>query len=166
MKFVDRGEAILWLSSRGITDPKGRILEAAFPRKAAISFDKDSGRKVLDAKGLVFQFGKFDEWMLLVDAFGICPDYENWSLFDSYRQSLGETRPLRESPGHIFSHDDKDAASSLLAMVLIFPWDAIWASSSGEVVVRILHDERAYIYAGEGEGSEEDPFVVISSWLG
>lgn len=164
MRIVGKEEAIRWLSSRGITDSEGRIREAAFPRKAAINFEEDSGAKVAKARGLVYQFRELDESMLLIDDFGICPDYENWSLFDGYRRSLGETRPLSESPGHIFSCDEKDVASSLLAMVLIFPWDAIWASSNGEVVVRILHDERADIYGSESEGAEEDPFTVISQW--
>lgn len=164
MRIVDKEEATGWLSSRGITDSEGRIVEEAFPRKASISIDKDSGRKVLDAKGLVYQFAKFAEWMLFIDGFGLCPDLENWDLFNVYRRSLGETRSLSESPGHLFSSDENDVASSLLAMVLLFPWDAIWASSSGEVVVRILHDERADVYGREGEESDEDPFTVISKW--
>ncbi len=63
MRIVDKEEAIEWLASGGSRTPKG-VLEAAFPRKATISVDKDSGRKVLNAKGFVYQFGKFDEWML------------------------------------------------------------------------------------------------------
>lgn len=163
MRIVDKAEAIQWLSSRGMTDSQGRVLEAAFPRKATHYLPGDSGRKTAIAKALGHRLSKLDESILWIDEWGIWPDCENWPLFEGYRRSLGERRLLDDSPGHIFVPSDEDTVFSLLSMVLYFSWGAVFASSSGEAI-RISHDEWVDVYGKNPTESEDDIFAV-AKWF-
>jgi hypothetical protein len=77
MRIVDNAEAIEWLSSRGITDPKGKMLGAGFPRKATYYLPGDSGRKTAIANALVYRLSRFDESILWINEWGIFPSGEN-----------------------------------------------------------------------------------------
>lgn len=164
MRIVDKTEAMEWLSLRGITDSEGRIAKSLFPRQATRYIEKDSGAKTGFARVLASHFSEFDESMLWIDEWGIWPTSENHDLFNGYRQSLGETRPVRDRPAHICTPTDEAAVFSLLSMVLYFVWGAVLAASSGEVVVRISHDEWVDVYAKDVTEHEEDLFATVKAW--
>ena len=162
MRIVDNAEAIEWLSSRGITDPKGKMLGAGFPRKATYYLPGDSGRKTAIALALGHRLSKFDESILWIDEWGIWGPCENWPLFYGYRQYLGETRPTEEAPGHIFVPSDEDIVFALLSM-LYFSWGAVFASSSRETI-RISHDEWVDVY-GKDLGVPENDIFAVAKWF-
>ncbi|MCL5257021.1 MAG: hypothetical protein M1319_04390 [Chloroflexi bacterium] len=167
MKIVDKVESIKWLASKGVIDSEGTILRSSFPRQATYYITSlDSGAKTVIARTLMLQFAKFDESMLWIDEYKVWPAAENWNLFDGYRRSLGERKPLWERPGHIFAPGDGETVFSLLCMVLYFIWGAIVAPASGELVVRISHDDWIDIYAKEDMGAEEDTFTVVGNVIG
>ena len=77
-------------------------------------------------------------------------------LFDGYRRSLGEARPLIEAPGHIFAEADAVALQTLVAISLYFFWDAVLVEGTAQFITRLSHDEYLDIYA-----QEEDRFEKI-----
>jgi hypothetical protein len=63
------------------------------------------------------------------------------ALFNGYRRSLGETRHVVDSPGHIFEQSDLQYLECLLDLALYFYWDSILIEGAGSLVVRTSHDE-------------------------
>lgn len=149
MKFVDRVDSIQWLSSRGLSDGEGNVLSSKFAKKAWYLVPEDSGAKTIIARALALQFKQFGEGLLWIDEYLVWPSAENWPLFDGYRRSLGEGRPLWERQGHIFTPSDNDALFALLSMTLYFVMGAKLAPSSGELLIRISHDEYIDVYSRE-----------------
>ena len=63
------------------------------------------------------------ECLLWVTAFGIFPSNENLHLYYRLRQSYGDSRLLREAPGHLFlQHEGADLAS-FLQLGIVNGWD-------------------------------------------
>lgn len=81
------------------------------------------------------------ELTLDITGWMVWPSCEHFDLFDRYRQSLGETRPLWEAPVHVFNDSEKAVFGSILCMVLYFSWDAeIWCPTAG-IYLSIDHDD-------------------------
>lgn len=106
----------------------------------------DSGEKTFFARYIADVLKAFDEAIVWIDEFMVWPSAENWPLFHGFRRSFGETRVLIDAPGHLVTPADSDAVFSLLSMVLYFVWGAIAAPGSGDLLIRISHDEMADIY--------------------
>jgi hypothetical protein len=106
-----------------------------------------------------------------ITRWGTGPSIENMTLFDGYRKSLGESRPLgspysqklvepsgyRKSlgesrplgsaPGHIFRQAHLPQLECLLGLTLYFHWDASLFTASGAVILRLSTAERVTIFA-------------------
>jgi len=72
---------------------------------------------------------------LYVTGWGVAT--EHLDLFDGYRRSLGEKRPLIEAPVHLFDRTDEDAFISILCMVFFFSWDASVFDLAGRLLLNI-----------------------------
>lgn len=86
------------------------------------------------------------ECLLWVTDFGIFPSNENLHLYYRLRQSYGDSRLLREAPGHLFlDYEDADLASFLQLGIVngwdmhLFPELAYGESDTARAV--ICHDE-------------------------
>jgi hypothetical protein len=71
----------------------------------------------------------------------VWPSSQHMPLFTRFRQALGESRPLIEAPGHVVSASDSGDAVSVIATLLLFPWDCYGISASGRDAFYISHDE-------------------------
>lgn len=79
--------------------------------------------------------------LIYFKTWNIWPSAENFDLFDGYRRSLGEHRPLSESQVHLFVPGDQATFTSILSMGLYFVWDVDVFDTSGEILVTFSHDE-------------------------
>jgi len=153
MRIVDRSTTIAWMGGEGLlpVKDKGRLEDFLGPANFAIPCD--SGKKAVLSRAIVSWLreapsdGKQSEGLLWIDEYGIWPSGEIWCLFDGFRRSLGEHRPLYERPGHFFTDQDLPQVEALLAMVLYFSWGAVLVSQQRHLVVRISHDEQASFFA-------------------
>ena len=75
---------------------------------------------------------------LYVTCWGIAT--EHLDLFDGYRRSLGEKRPLIDAPVHLFERTDEDDFISVLCMVFFFSWDASVFDLAGRSLLQTSHD--------------------------
>ena len=57
------------------------------------------------------------------------------------RAAFGETRPLIETPGHVFSVDEFVDARAFWTLPIIFGWDAMLFPESSDYFVFNSHDE-------------------------
>jgi hypothetical protein len=97
--------------------------------------------------GLQIALSKLFGYLLLRES-PVCLYLTDWSigtehfdLFEGYRRSLGETRPLIEAPVHVFQKGDEDTFISFLCLVFFFSWDAWVFDIPSTYVVRMSHDE-------------------------
>jgi len=141
MRIIDKRETMSWLSERGLLDPRGKLLLSRFLAPIHLRIPSDSGKKTALSKVIASFCDATDEALLWINEFGIWPSSEDRHLFEGFRRSLGEDRPLHEKPGHLFSGEDLDAVGSLLALVLYFCWGAVFISTARGVVITISHDE-------------------------
>ena len=106
-----------------------------------VPYDGDSGAKVSMARFLFSLVAPDPETLILVDDWAVWPSSQHMPLFTRFRQAVGESRPLIESPGHIVTATDSDDAVSIVATSLLFIWDCSGISSSGRDAFYISHDE-------------------------
>lgn len=141
MRIIDRDKTKHWLSQRDLLDSTGEPSFSEFFQVIDSAFPTDSGRKTALSRLLVSFFDTDEEALLWINEFGIWPSSEDRYLFEGFRSFLGESSPVHEKPGHIFSKDDLDAVRSLVAMVLYFVWGGIMYSPAKGLTIRISHDE-------------------------
>jgi hypothetical protein len=76
-----------------------------------------------------------------ITATGIWPSSENMALFDGYRRSFGENRPIHAAPAHVFDGSDLVQLECLLDLALYFYWDSLLFEGPEGVAVKTSHDE-------------------------
>jgi len=146
MRIIDKEETIRWLSQRGLLDPTGKPSFSKFFQVMDFAIPVDSGRKTALSRIIVSFFEYDDEALLWINEFGIWESSEDRYLFQGFRRSLGESSPLHEKPGHVFSKGDLEATRSLVAMTLYFVWGGILFSPAKNLAIKISHDEFITIY--------------------
>lgn len=145
MQFLTPEEWQAWCSQRHIP-----LREAGWLRPdlrtdyfhiVDVPYQGDSGAKVSLAHVLFSLVAPDPETLILVDDWGVWPSSQHMPLFTRFRQGLGETRPLIETPGHLVFADESDDAISIIATSLLFIWDCYGISSSGRNAFYVSHDE-------------------------
>jgi hypothetical protein len=158
MRFLSFSECVNWCSERGISTPTGdhshapAIEEPEF-HFADLPYDIDSGRKVACAEHLYSLVEPSPETLLWLTAWSVWPSSQHMPLFDRFRQSLGEFRPLIEAPGHLVTAADADDARSIIAVSLLFLWDCFGISASGREAFKVSHDEYCWFASRDSENA-------------
>jgi hypothetical protein len=101
----------------------------------------DSGVKTSIARHLADILLQNIELFIYIKAWKVWPSAENFDLFDGYRRSLGEQRPLWEAQVHLFAPGEQAAFMSVLGMGLYFVWDVKVFDARGSLVLTFSHDE-------------------------
>jgi hypothetical protein len=123
------------------------------PRSKGGGFDslrhalpRDSGKKVALTKCL-YNFVRMERRVLVL--------LNNWQVFPSsghvplvlrVRQALGESRPLVEFPGHLFSSDEHEDGISVVLVSAQFFWDCFVVGESATTFFFLSHDEYYEFY--------------------
>jgi hypothetical protein len=145
MKILSEAEGQDWLRRNcQIDDAK---LTYFFGQSVAYLIPPDSGRKTALARLLRGCLKYGTEGVFWITGWGVWPSSENIGLFDAYRKSLGEQRPLHDAPFHIFTEADATELECLLDLALYFFWDAILIDGLHTTAFRISHDEYIELYA-------------------
>jgi hypothetical protein len=101
----------------------------------------DSGAKTSIARELAGLLLQNSELFLYISGWMVWPSAEHFDLFDGYRRSLGERRPLREAQIHVLSRGEEPILTSILAMGLYFVWDVQIFDARGSMLIEFSHDE-------------------------
>ena len=118
---------------------------------ADLKYPADSGAKVSLARYLFSLVAKEEETLLLVDDWAVWPSSQHMPLFTRFRESLGESRPLIEAPGHLVTPSETDDAVSIISTALRFIWDCYGISSSGRDAFYFSHDEYCYFASRDAD---------------
>jgi len=82
----------------------------------------------------------FTEW-------GVWPSSERSHIFDRFRVSYGERRPLIDVPGHVFQTEEYEDLVSFVTLGVLFLWDLYVVASGGKPRLHYSHDEIGWILA-------------------
>jgi hypothetical protein len=119
-----------------------RVLEASLPILVGpFHIDPDSGGKAALARNLANLLEKNTEIMVYVGDWSVWPSSINYDLFDGYRKSHGEVRPIWDAPAHLFSPGETATLTSIIAIGLFFVWDVYVFNSKGKFLLVFSHDE-------------------------
>jgi hypothetical protein len=141
MKAIDGTTINTWLISNGLIAPNGSISLLSSSVVRSYSIPSDSAKKTVLSRIVASLFDSEHDSLLWINEYGIWPSCEDWTLFDGFRASLGESSSLPEKPAYLFSNQDLPSVSSLLALILYFAWGALVISPNKRLTVRISHDE-------------------------
>lgn len=148
MRFLSPEDWQAWCVERNVplreTVRVRPVIAAGHFHIVEVPYDGDSGRKVSLARLLFSVVAPEPESLLLLDDWEVWPSSQHLPLFTRFRQALGESRPLIESPGHLVAASDHDDAVSIIATALMFFWDCYGISASGRDAFYVSHDEYGY----------------------
>jgi hypothetical protein len=117
-----------------VTQLAGRLELAQGTYSAPVN----SGVQIALSKLFAYLLLKDSPVCIYVTGWGVANEHAD--LFNGYRRSLGESRPLIEAPVHVFERTDEDAFISLLCMVFFFSWDASVFDTTGRSLLQTSHD--------------------------
>ncbi len=146
MKVLSLDSVHEWLRTACLLDAQQELLLTQFQKPIRLILPQDAGRKTNLGRVLAASVVSKSEGLLWIDEFGIWPSSENWVIFDGLRSLVGEKRPLYEAPGHLFTAEDEQLLSAMLATILYFSWGAVVVRNSLDLVIRISHDECVDFY--------------------
>jgi hypothetical protein len=146
MRIIGKEDTVRWLSAKGVSVWNDIPSFRKFYKALNSQIPADSGRKTAIGRALASHFNTADESLLWIHEFGIWPSSEDPNLFERFRQSLGEPRPLFDAPGHIFTQTDLKDVASLLSLVLYFIWGAVLYCPTKGLGIEIDHDEFITIF--------------------
>ena len=145
MKIISELERKEWLSKR--LQPVNLNDVTDYKYSVTYHLPEDSGKKTALARAMTHSIEDSQPGLFWITAWGIFPSSENVALFDGYRRSLGEVRPIHEAPGHIFDTSDLRDLECLCDLALYFYWDASLFDGMNAIMVRTSHDETISIHA-------------------
>jgi hypothetical protein len=76
----------------------------------------------------------FDDW-------SVWPSGQRMHVFDRFRMSYGETRPLIDSPGHLFDGTEIEDGTSFVTIASLFLWDCYVVNPGQSKLLYLSHDE-------------------------
>jgi len=120
-----------------ISSVSGRLQKISGP----FAIPADSGRKTSIARHLADLLLQDSDVFIYIKGWMVWPSSENFDLFDGYRRSMGEHRPLWEAQVHLLAPGEQPAFVSILAMGLYFVWDVEVFDARGSMLLTFSHDE-------------------------
>jgi hypothetical protein len=138
MKILSRDNADEMLGGRSLDTFVNHLSNQLQLVEGSYTAPVNSGVQIALSKLFAYLVFRGSPVCLYVTGWGIT--MEHLDLFEGYRRSLGEKRPLIHAPVHLFEQADKDAFISILCMVFFFSWDASIFDLSGKLLLQTSHD--------------------------
>jgi len=138
MKILAKEDALELLSGKSLDAFIAQLTSQLQLIEDTYSAPVNSGVQIALSKLFAYLLLRDSPVCLYVTSWGVAT--EHLDLFDGYRRSLGEKRPLIDSPVHLFERTDEDAFISVLCMVFFFSWDASVFDLAGRSLFQTSHD--------------------------
>ena len=150
MLILPKQECREWLDTALSLEPDLSNISMRFPHSIEYVSPQDTATQTAVSKYLAGAVDTTRPGLLMFTHWGITDSLE-MRLFDAYRRSLGETRRLIDSPGHVFDESDCVRVECLLDMALYLFWDACLLDGSGRLAVVLSNDEFVALYSTDAQ---------------
>jgi|ERR1700722_2766302 hypothetical protein len=141
MRTISKPECREWLKANIGGDFTVEKVEGEYVYGVAYLVPSDTGKKTALGRALIAVLQVKSPGLFWITATGIWPSSENMALFDGYRRSFGENRPIHAAPAHVFDGSDLVQLECLLDLALYFYWDSLLFEGPEGVAVKTSHDE-------------------------
>jgi hypothetical protein len=147
MRFLSRDEAA------GIVGQYQREIDLISRPKITVYYESGPRDYRPAAEMIVWALGQFDQAVLIFlsspwgDGWGETEIANpRWQRYRQWRQGLGETRRLNDSPGHVAEKGEAAQIQAAIEFALTLGWDAIVAAEPRCTRLFLSHDDRLEIY--------------------
>ena len=149
MESLSRNDAEQWCVAHGVTLRPGERLRPSEPEFArSFPIPSDTGQRLAMVATQFAPFADQHELLVWFTDWGVWPSSERRHIFDRFRLSYGEARPLIEIPAHVFTASEAEDALSFVSLGALFMWDVFVIAGDGHSLLHYSHDEGGWA-AGE-----------------
>ena len=148
MHFLTRPEAQAWCAARNVALNDRQLPQPDFPeaQRSDFKIPKDSGRRMSLLHAFFFRNVPADQEILLwFYDWSVWRSGERMHMFERFRASYGENRPLAEVPAFVFSPAEREDLISFAGFAMLFLWDCHVLTESGDTWLFLSHDEIGWI---------------------
>jgi hypothetical protein len=140
LKFLSKEESGRWCGQHEIALSDSGLPERS-DASAKFEIPIDAQKRVhLVSRGMA-AFGGVPLFLVWFHDWAVWPSGQRMHVFDRFRKSYGEMRPLAQSPGHVFDKDELDDAISFVTLGVLFLWDCYVVAPKGSKLLFFSHDE-------------------------
>jgi hypothetical protein len=140
MEILSREETELWCRQHQIgLSPAGLPERSSSAAKFIIP--EDAGKRVHLVSQEMRAFSSEPLFLVWFHDWAVWPSGQRMHVFDRFRMSYGEQRPLIRSPGHVFVQKEFEDAISFVTLAVLFLWDCYVVAPKGSKLLFFSHDE-------------------------
>jgi hypothetical protein len=140
MQTLTREQCEAWCSANGLRLNSRRLPE--LPTDAErFEIPTDAQKRIALVVGAMNPFRRTQNFLIWFDDWSVWPSGQRMHVFERFRLSYGERRPLIEAPGQTFSSSEIEDGVSFVALAVLFLWDCYVIAPSDGGLLRFSHDE-------------------------
>jgi hypothetical protein len=140
MKILSRDETRLWCSQNDIA-LNDRGLPEHSDASVRFKIPEDANKRVGLVSDRMRAFNGEPISLVWFDDWAVWPSGQRMHIFDRFRMSYGETRPLIQSPGHVFGRSEFEDAVSFVTLAVLMLWDCYVVTPQRGKLLFFSHDE-------------------------
>lgn len=165
-RIITWSETDAWLRERKLATIGSSIDLLGFREVICFAIPKSVGTRTLIATDMARVFSDEPEVLLFITDWEMpSPEYFDWNLFRRFRQALGDSAELDDKPSHVLGLEDQVDLVSLIRLVLYSFWDCYLVSADGRMVLRISHDDLAWLYVKDDKEFDEKRLELFKPFV-
>jgi len=141
------------------------LINGAAPASWELEIPDSARRQALGVNALFGAFpGDTKGWLVWALEWGAWPDEEYPELWYEIREHHGESRPIIEAPGHLFTKDEQGLARGMTRLAMLFGWTAFLIPDPAGFVVRLDDDKLMALAASSGTAISDVATEINELW--
>jgi hypothetical protein len=140
MKVLSKGKTVLWCSQHEIELNESELPELS-DASTKFVIPADAQPRVDLVSRSMAAFSETPVFLVWFNDWTARPSGQRMHVFDRFRLSYGESRPLIHSPGHVFEGSETEDAISLVTLAILFRWDCYVVSPKRSRLLYFSRDE-------------------------
>jgi hypothetical protein len=137
-------EAKEWCEAQG-ANMGSRGFPSASGTSTTFEIPVDAGRRVALVADHLRHFGDRGDVLVWFNDWMVSPEGQRMHIFERFRASYGEQRPLVEMPAFLSSADEHEDLVSFVTLGVLFLWDVHVVASRAQPLLFYSHDEVGWI---------------------
>ena len=147
MHVLAKSEACDWCAAHSVDLDERRLPQPSFAESQVRNFKvpSDTGRRMALLNRLFYSVPADQEILLWFTEWGVWPSSERPHMFERFRDSYGEHRPLSGAPAYVFNPAEREDLISFVGFGILFLWDCHVLTASADTWLFLSHDEIGWI---------------------